>query len=79
MGRTAHSARGAASPEGSATVPRVAEPFTQDELQALQERAMELAQEQEQDASLRTALQLLGEAAGNLVPKVATAPAPPDA
>ena len=57
----------------------MAEPFSQEELQQLQERAMELAHEQEQDASLRAALQLLGEAAGNLTPKVATAPAPPDA
>ena len=57
----------------------MAELFTQEELQQLQDRAMELAHEQEQDASLRSALQLLAEAAGNLVPKVATAPAPPDA
>ncbi len=72
-------ARNASRRDRSASVPRVAEPFSQEELQELQDRAMELAQEQEQDASLRTALQLLGEAAGNLIPKVATAPAPPDA
>ena len=57
----------------------MAELFTQEELQQIQDRAMELAHEQEQDASLRSALQLLGEAAGNLIPKVATAPAPPEA
>jgi hypothetical protein len=50
----------------------VAEPFTPEELRALQERADELALEQETDASLRTALQLLAEAAGNLIPKVGT-------
>ena len=37
---------------------------------------MALAQEQEMDASLRTALQLLAEAAANVVPKLPTAPAP---
>ena len=47
-----------------------------EELQSLQDRAMELAAEQEMDASLRTALQLLAEAAGNVVPKLPTAPSP---
>jgi hypothetical protein len=54
----------------SATVAGVAELFTQQELQELQQRAQELAQEHESDASLRAALQLLGEAAGNLIPRV---------
>jgi hypothetical protein len=62
-----------------ASVPAVAERFTQEELEALRDRAFSLAQEQEQDASLRAALQLLAEAAGNVAPKVASAPAPPDA
>jgi len=48
----------------------VAEPFTEDELKALEERALELAHEQESDASLRAALQLFAEAAANLAPKV---------
>ena len=54
----------------------MAERFTTEELQALHDRAMELAAEQEMDASLRTALQLLAEAAGNVVPKLPTAPSP---
>jgi hypothetical protein len=56
----------------------VAERFTTEELQALHDRAMELAAEQEMDASLRTALQLLAEAAGTPVhihPDVARATA----
>jgi hypothetical protein len=57
----------------------VAERFSQEELQELADRATELAHEQEQDASLRTALQLLSEAAANLIPKIPTAPAPEDA
>ena len=44
--------------------------FTQAELEELQQRATELAQEHESDASLRAALQLLAEAAGNVVPRV---------
>ncbi len=48
----------------------MAEMFTQSELEELQRRAQELALEHESDASLRAALQLLGEAAGNLVPRV---------
>jgi hypothetical protein len=48
----------------------MAEPFTAEELKALQDRANELALEQESDASQRTALQLLAEAAGNLIPKL---------
>jgi hypothetical protein len=48
----------------------VAEPFTEEELQALEKRALELAHEQESDASLRAALQLFAEAAANLAPKV---------
>ncbi len=54
----------------------MAERFSQQELQELHDRAMELAQEQEADASLRTGLQLLAEAAANLVPKIPTAPSP---
>ena len=48
----------------------VAEMFTQAELEELQQRAQDLSQEHESDASLRAALQLLGEAAGNLIPRV---------
>jgi hypothetical protein len=59
-------------------VPAVAEPFTEDELQGIADRANELAHDQEADASLRTGLQLLAEAAANLVPKVATASSPGD-
>ncbi len=44
--------------------------FTQAELEELQERATELAHEYESDAGLRAALQLLAEAAGNVVPRV---------
>ena len=51
----------------------MAELFTQQELEEIQERAMQLASEREDDASLRTALQLFGEAAGNLIPKVTAA------
>jgi hypothetical protein len=57
----------------------MAKRFTQEELEEIRDRANELAIEQDQDASLRTALQLLAEAAGNVVPKIPTAPAPPDA
>jgi hypothetical protein len=48
----------------------VAELFRQDELESISERAMELAHEHESDAGLRAALQLLGEAAGNLANKL---------
>ena len=48
----------------------MAELFTREELEELQQRAQELATEHESDASLRAALQLLGEAAGNLLPRV---------
>ena len=48
----------------------VAELFTAEELEELQQRAQDLAFEHESDASLRAALQLLGEAAGNLIPRV---------
>jgi hypothetical protein len=48
----------------------MAEHFTQEELQEIQDRANELAREQESDPGLRAALQLLAEAAGNLIPKV---------
>ncbi|MBA3365886.1 MAG: hypothetical protein H0U03_08895 [Actinobacteria bacterium] len=51
----------------------MAELFTQEELESIQERANALATEQEGDAGLRAALQLLGEAAANLIPKVAAA------
>ena len=47
--------------------------FTSQELEELQERALRLASEHEADASLRAALQLLAESAGNLIPKVAAA------
>ena len=47
----------------------MAEPFTVEELEELRDRALELGSD-EADASLRAALQLLGEAADNLVPKV---------
>ena len=49
----------------------MAEPFTQTELHELQDRANDLAtNDSESDASLRTALQLFAEAAGNLIPKL---------
>jgi hypothetical protein len=48
----------------------VAELFTQEELEAIHARANELASQYEDDASLRTALQLLAEAAANVVPKL---------
>jgi hypothetical protein len=47
----------------------VAEAFTEQELEALRDRAHELARDQD-DPGLRSALQLLGEAADNLIPKV---------
>jgi hypothetical protein len=52
----------------------VAEPFSPDELQELHDRAMELASEQESDASVRTALQLFAESAANLMPKIGGVP-----
>ena len=54
----------------SGSVRAVAEPFTSEELMELQERAMDLSHEQESDAGLRSALQLLAEAAGNLANKI---------
>ena len=48
----------------------MAELFSERELEEIQRRATELASQYEDDASLRTALQLLAEAAGNLIPKV---------
>ena len=56
----------------------MAEPFSPEELQQLHDRAMELAQDQESDASLRTSLQLLAEAAANLMPKIGGTPADAD-
>lgn len=56
----------------------MAEPFSPEELQQLHDRAMELAQDQESDASLRTGLQLLAEAAANLMPKIGGTPADAD-
>ena len=50
----------------------MAENFSVDELEELRDRAHALATD-EQDASLRAALQLLAEAADNLVPKVQAA------
>lgn len=47
----------------------MAENLTVEELEELRDRAHALATD-EQDASLRAALQLLGEAADNLIPKV---------
>jgi hypothetical protein len=48
----------------------VADLFTKAELEELQTRALELADEHSTDAGLRAALQLFGEAAGNLIPRV---------
>jgi hypothetical protein len=48
----------------------VPDQFTEDELKAIEKRALELAHEQESDASLRAALQLFAEAAANLATKV---------
>jgi hypothetical protein len=56
----------------------VAEPFSPDELQQIHDRALELAQDQESDASLRTGLQLFAEAAANLMPKIGGTPADAD-
>ena len=50
----------------------MAEAFTVRELEELRDRAQELGRD-EDDASLRAALQLLGEAAHNLIPKVQAA------
>jgi hypothetical protein len=50
----------------------VAEAFTEQELADLRDRAHDLARE-EDDPGLRSALQLLGEAADNLIPKVRAA------
>jgi hypothetical protein len=50
----------------------MAEAFTEQELDELRERAHELARD-EDDPGLRTALQLLEEAADNLIPKVRAA------
>ena len=44
--------------------------FTEQELQEIQDRAMQLAHEHEADAGLRAALQLLAETAGNLIHKL---------
>ena len=52
----------------------MADPFSPDELQELHDRAMALAQEQESDASIRTALQLFAESAANLMPKIGGTP-----
>jgi hypothetical protein len=48
----------------------MAEMFTKEELEQIQDRANELANVNETDASLRTALQLFAESAGNLIPKI---------
>jgi hypothetical protein len=48
------------------------EQFTARELEELRDRAHELARDEE-DPGVRAALQLLGEAADNLVPKVQAA------
>lgn len=47
----------------------MAEAFTERELEELRDRAHQLAHD-EDDPGLRAALQLLGEAANNLIPKV---------
>ena len=46
--------------------------FTREEVEEIRDRAFALAAEYESDASLRAALQLFGEAADNLVPKVSS-------
>ena len=48
----------------------MADLFTEQELQQVHDRALELASQYEDDASLRAALQLLAESAANLIPKV---------
>ena len=53
----------------------MADLFSQQELEAIQQRASELATQHEADAGLRAALQLLAEAAGNLIPKIPAAEA----
>ncbi len=50
----------------------MAEAFTEQELEGLRDRAHELARDEE-DPGVRAALQLLGEAADNLIPKVRAA------
>ncbi len=50
----------------------MAEAFTEQELEELRDRAHELARD-EDDPGLRSALQLLGETANNLIPKVQAA------
>ena len=50
----------------------MAEAFTEQELEELRDPAHELAREQD-DPGLRSALQLLGETADNLIPKVRAA------
>ena len=50
----------------------MAEAFSEQELESLRDRAHELARD-EDDPGLRSALQLLGEAADNLIPKVRAA------
>ena len=52
----------------------MAELFTAEELEAIRDRAHELATDEE-DAGLRAALQLFGETADNLIPKVRAAAA----
>ena len=63
-------ARGKVRAPRSGSVPAVAERFTAEELEALHQRANELAVEQETDASLRAALQAFAETAANLAVKV---------
>jgi hypothetical protein len=50
-------------------------PFSQEELQEIRDRANGAATEVD-DASLRTALQVLGEAAANLAAKIPGGPSP---
>lgn len=50
----------------------MAENFSVEELEELRDRALSLGRD-EADASLRAALQLLGEAVDNLIPKVRAA------
>jgi hypothetical protein len=51
----------------------VAELFTREELEQLEQRARQLAQDYDSEPSLRESLQLLAETVANLVPKLAMA------
>jgi hypothetical protein len=51
----------------------VAELFTREELEQLERRARQLAQDYDDEPSLRESLQLLAETAANLIPKLGMA------